>query len=292
MDKLETQTATPQEEAYFPPAPHGLRAAAWLIDYVIVMLVVAIMPQPVRYFLPLALFIAYHTVLIWLVQQTIGKALLGLRVERNGKKPGFLRALGRVSLGYFIVDVLGIGLLTALFNQRHRCLHDYVFGTVVVFQGGEEIRARNLLVRLSEFAEKQKEAVAEKKKAIAALTALWAFLAGLARTLQKAIDFLAGLGSGSTAPGPATSVAGALSLKAAAVVTVAATAISATVVTYVPPVRYTAEWLMAPRYFLVKPPPGWIKCSCPKRHSGIGAFYGSERWHQAGISCSQAFFSR
>ena len=43
-----------------------------------------------------------------------GKALLGLKVERvAGRKPGFLWAVGRVSLGYFIVDVLGAGVLAS-----------------------------------------------------------------------------------------------------------------------------------------------------------------------------------
>jgi uncharacterized RDD family membrane protein YckC len=120
-------------EGTFLPAPHSLRAVAWLIDFVLVIGIFSLLPQPVYYLGFFVLLVSYHTIFIWLVQQTIGKALVGLEVKRIGeKKPGFLWALGRSSLGYFVVDVLGVGVLAAMFNPRRQCLHDYVFGSFVI----------------------------------------------------------------------------------------------------------------------------------------------------------------
>ena len=75
------------------PAPHGLRASAWIVDLLLVLLVFAFLPQPISILLFLTLFIAYHTILIWLVGQTVGKALVGLRVNRPRGKRGILWAL-------------------------------------------------------------------------------------------------------------------------------------------------------------------------------------------------------
>lgn len=256
-----------QEEIYLP-APHGLRAAAWLIDGLIITSIFAFLPQPLNYLLLVALFVAYHTVLVWWVQQTVGKALLGLRVKRIGKKPGVFWALGRASLGYWIVDVLGAGVLVALFNRRHRCLHDYVFSSVVIFKGSGAISAAELLTRLVGFAERQRKAVEEKTKTFVILTALWAFLADLGNALRKAIDWLTRLGSGTGAPTSAPSIAEALSLKAAAAITVAATVITGTVATNVPMLRDATEWLISPRYFLAQPL--GVEEQCPPGENCVG----------------------
>jgi uncharacterized RDD family membrane protein YckC len=134
--------------SYLPP--HGLRAFAWIIDFLIVNLVVMFaLPQPVRFIVPLAIFVSYHTILVWLLHRSPGKALLGLRVARAGKRPTLLWALGRASLGYFVVDLLGLGLFTSLFDSRRRCAHDYVFDSFVIFEGIDAISAQKALSRLS-----------------------------------------------------------------------------------------------------------------------------------------------
>ncbi len=282
--------STGDDQSRFLFAPHGLRAVAWFFDYVLVMAVVVfVLPQPVRFLVPLLLLIAYHALLTWLVQQTAGKALLGLRVRRIGHEPTFLWAVSRASAGYFIVDMLGIGLLTAFFDARRRCLHDFVFGSEVIFEGDESLRLKRFLNRLENFAKRQETALKEKKKSIAALIAFWTFLAATARILQRVIDHLV---VGAKTPPPAGSVGGVLTAKAAAWIATAAVAVSTTIVIYLPSVRYTAEWFIAPRYFFVRPPPGWIKCSCPERHSGVGAFYNGERWHESDLMCDQAIFKR
>lgn len=153
--------------------------------------VVFVLPQPVRFLVPLLLLIAYHTLLTWLVQQTAGKALLGLRVRRIGHEPTFLWALGRSSAGYFILDMLGIGLLTAFFDARRRCLHDFVFGSKVIFEGDKSLRLKRLLNRLENYAKRQETALKDKKKTITALVAFWSLLAAMALRLQRLIDYLA-----------------------------------------------------------------------------------------------------
>jgi uncharacterized RDD family membrane protein YckC len=281
-----TLQATHSSALAFHRAPHIRRAAAWVIDNIVVLLLFSTLPQPVYFLLFPALLVTYHTMLIWSMQQTVGKALLGLEVKRISGKPTLLWALGRASLGYFVVDVVGVGTITALFTRSHRCLHDYVFGSVVTFSGAPT-KAGNLLARLEQFAERQKAAVQTKTKTATILVAFWASLVSVSKTVKKVVDRLAGVAPSGATP----SVAGAISLNLAAAITVAAAAASVAVSTYVPSVRYAAEWWVAPRYFLADPPAGWVQCSCPSQHPFAGALYlrdrKFERWHEGGLTCPE-----
>ena len=93
-------TLAPEEKTIFP-APHGLRLAAWLIDLLLVVIVFSLLPQPLSYPLSFLLFIAllitYHTLQIWLMKQTFGKALFGLKVTWIEDRHALIRALGRSS---------------------------------------------------------------------------------------------------------------------------------------------------------------------------------------------------
>lgn len=235
------------------PSPHGLRAAAWAIDCLILMTIVAFLPQPLNVLLLLALFVTYHTLLVWLVQRTVGKALLGLKVRRIGKPPDFLWAFGRAGAGYCLVDVFGAGALVALFNPSHRCLHDYVFGSVVVFDGSAATGARGVLARLVDFADRQGRAVAAKRKTLGILGALWASLFGVGKTLQRAIEWLTRLGSGTGASTPTASIAEGLSLKVAVAIAAATTTVTAAVAGTIPIAGGVADWLLRPRYFFMQP---------------------------------------
>jgi hypothetical protein len=93
-----TQTGTPK--ATYIPAPHRLRIAAWVVDSLIIALIILTLPQPIRLLVPLLFLIFYHTFQIWMVQQTLGKALFALKVERIGKKRAPLRR-NRGSSGYW-----------------------------------------------------------------------------------------------------------------------------------------------------------------------------------------------
>ena len=220
------------------PAPFGARALAWLVDLAVVIIVTAATGGSRRpYALGLALFVAYHTVMVWLTQQTIGKALFGLRVVRSGRtKAGFLWALGRASLGYLTIDFVGLGLFVPLLNRRRRALHDFVFGSQVVF-GDDRFVARRVIDRLLAFAERNQSALDEKEKPLTLAKGLWGLLSRLALGLQRVIEFLTRLGS-TNAP---LTLARTLSLKAAVALTTVTTATSASAAVYVPPLRAVVD---------------------------------------------------
>ncbi len=252
MDQSSIKSTDFQSNHHFS-APHGLRIGAWLIDCIILAIVFAMLPQPLPYILFISLLIAYHAISLWLVQQTVGKALLGLKVYRIGSKPGFFWALGRCSVGYFIVDLLGVGLLVALFNRRHRALHDYVFNSTVFLDETGPLNAKLLLSRLLRLIERQLDAIKARRKTVSILGGFWGFLFGLGRGLKRIIDFLTGLGSGDLSAASAPSIAEAISLKAAAGITAMATAATGVLVTSVPQTRALGKWLLEPRYILTSP---------------------------------------
>jgi uncharacterized RDD family membrane protein YckC len=270
--------------SYLPP--HGLRAAAWIIDFLVVTLVVMFgLPQPTRFVIPLALLIGYHTVTISRFHCSPGKAIVGLRVIRPGKRPTLLWALGRTALGYFCADLLGLGLLVALFDSRRRCAHDYVFGSFVIFEGLDAIKARKALVRFSAFLQRCQKTVEEKIVhfgfVAAPVVALFKAFRYFATKLNNGVEYLAG-GSPAGAAPPAGIL---LSEKVAAMVLAASTAVSAGALAYFPSVRYYAGKLIAPHYILVKPPTDWVACGCPQQHQWYGAYYGLTLYHPSNIYC-------
>ncbi len=79
--------------------------------------------------------VAYHTLLIggpW--SATLGMLLFDLEVRSwTGARPGYLQALLMTLVFYTSVGLTGfLILVVALFNARHRTLHDYLSATVVV----------------------------------------------------------------------------------------------------------------------------------------------------------------
>ncbi len=79
--------------------------------------------------------IVYHTYLIGAERNaTLGMRALGIRViVWNGRKPTHAQALMQTLLFYATVPITnGLVLLVSLFNDRGRCLHDILCGTVVV----------------------------------------------------------------------------------------------------------------------------------------------------------------
>ncbi len=83
--------------------------------------------------LGLAVFAVYHIVQIGLWGQTLGKALVGIRVVRpDGSVPGFGRATLRV-LGYgFSLLIAGWGFLRVAVDPRRQALHDRIAETLVI----------------------------------------------------------------------------------------------------------------------------------------------------------------
>jgi uncharacterized RDD family membrane protein YckC len=97
-----------------PASPH-LSATAWRVVAV-------------------SVFCGYNVVGWWLFGRTVGKALLGVRVETvNGGGVPLWRSCLRI-LGYPLSALLlGLGFAMALVTPQRRALHDLLAGTHVVY---------------------------------------------------------------------------------------------------------------------------------------------------------------
>ena len=132
-------------------APFSLRCGALLIDYIVVVGVLALATLLARFFGGdvkrgggFILFVGYLTtagvafvnfvLLANLSGRTLGKWMAGLRIERRDGEPLSVgRALLRHLVGYpLTILTLGLGFLFAAFDPKGRALHDWLAGTVVV----------------------------------------------------------------------------------------------------------------------------------------------------------------
>jgi uncharacterized RDD family membrane protein YckC len=135
-------------------APFSLRCGAILIDYVILVGIIAFSTLVSRLFgggarsagsssatvgIVLAIILAALNlgVLPGLLGVTVGKWATGLRILRaDGREIGIGRSFLRHFIGYPLSFVtLGLGFLAAAFTMRGRGLHDLIAGTVVVRSG-------------------------------------------------------------------------------------------------------------------------------------------------------------
>lgn len=132
-------------------APFSLRCGALLIDYILIVIVVAISTvwarllgggarfaggttETVGLLVALAVAALNFVALASLRGQTLGKWATGLRIERaDGSPVGIARILLRHVLGYPLsLLILGLGFLFAAFDSQGRALHDLLAGTLVV----------------------------------------------------------------------------------------------------------------------------------------------------------------
>ena len=83
--------------------------------------------------------LAYHTLLIGgRDSATIGMRMLGIHVRRvDGGAPDYPQAGLLTLLFYASMALTGLLLVVAFFNDRGRCLHDYLSGTITVVNTGE-----------------------------------------------------------------------------------------------------------------------------------------------------------
>ena len=134
--------------------PFALRCGAFLIDYILLVLLVVMGTLFARMLgggaraagnsaetaaIVLAIVVALLNlgVLAGLTGRTIGKWATGLRIQRSESgNPGIGRALLRHFVGYPLSFVtLGIGFLMAAATVHGRGLHDMIAGTIVVREG-------------------------------------------------------------------------------------------------------------------------------------------------------------
>lgn len=78
--------------------------------------------------------LAYHTLLIGgRDSATIGMRMMGIHVRTlDGGYPDYPQAGLQTLLFYATMALTGLLLVVALFNERGRCLHDWLSGTVTV----------------------------------------------------------------------------------------------------------------------------------------------------------------
>jgi uncharacterized RDD family membrane protein YckC len=132
-------------------APFSLRCGSLLIDYVLLVTIVAFSTLVARMLgggartaggsaetigILIAVFMAALDlgVLPGFTGRTLGKWATGLKIERvDGGEIGIGRAMLRHFVGYPVSFLLlGIGFLLAAFTPRGRALHDLIAGTIVV----------------------------------------------------------------------------------------------------------------------------------------------------------------
>lgn len=143
-------------------APFSLRCGALLVDYTLVVAIVASATLFARtlggsismtgeatlglgYLSSLVVLLINFLVLPVFTGTTVGKWATGLRIERqNGEPLGFGRATLRHTIGYLVsLLTFGLGFLFAAFDAEGRALHDRIAGTIVVRElGGARPRMR------------------------------------------------------------------------------------------------------------------------------------------------------
>ncbi len=81
-----------------------------------------------------AIPLAYHTLLIGGRESaTLGMRMMGIEVRTlTGERPEIPQAFLQTALFYATMALTGLLLIVALFNDRGRCLHDWLSGTVIV----------------------------------------------------------------------------------------------------------------------------------------------------------------
>ncbi len=140
------------DPAAFPEIYEGVlwrRVAAYVVDlfcigalaivvwcgFVVLWLLSFGLLGPLLWFLFGLLPLAYHTLLLsGRRSATFGMRWFDLELRSvSGERPTFLQALVQTALFYVTVAMTcSLILLFALFNRRHRTLHDVLAGTVMV----------------------------------------------------------------------------------------------------------------------------------------------------------------
>jgi uncharacterized RDD family membrane protein YckC len=151
VNKAKVVSSRGKQESRRQRAAFSLRCGALLIDYVLLISIVACSTLIARmlgggartaggsaetFGILIAVFAAALDlgVLPGFTGRTLGKWATGLRIERSdGAEIGVGRAMIRHFIGYPVSFLLlGLGFLLGAFTPRGRTLHDFICGTVVV----------------------------------------------------------------------------------------------------------------------------------------------------------------
>ncbi|MCY4367665.1 MAG: RDD family protein [Chloroflexi bacterium] len=146
---LESQAVAPQ---YAPGMPYfdqdartveymgfWIRAAAFLIDAILLTIVRLVIQGALGDSIPVTLFnvvinLAYGVIMIAWRGQTIGKMIVGIQVvDANGNVPGIGSVILREVVGKFLSTIaLFLGYLWVAWDKDKRGWHDHISGTYVV----------------------------------------------------------------------------------------------------------------------------------------------------------------
>ncbi len=152
-DRSRNQEIIVNFDPYRLSAPFFLRCGAVLIDYILVLIVPVAMMLLGRYFgndgaklvagglndtgWMLAVLVAIGNFVLLPVAsgRSIGKIVTGLKIVTiDGRDAKPLKIVLRNLLGYSVTLLtLGLGFLVSALNSSGRSLHDYLFGTVVIY---------------------------------------------------------------------------------------------------------------------------------------------------------------
>lgn len=201
-------------------APHARRILAFAVDLAFVTVLAAVPgglaawlfdrltdARSLATLIVLALVLgaglsAYSTTTTWLTGgQSPGKAMLALAVRRLPDAPpqpdlrGLAWTAGRCSVGYLVIDVLGVGMLLALLTPDRRCPHDHVFGSRVVLMTAEAERPgpHAVINRLRDWDERRQAA---QRDVVERYGWLGRLVKWLARVVAIPVTVILALGSG------------------------------------------------------------------------------------------------
>lgn len=150
---LKTERIVKDFDAERLKAPFLLRCGAFLIDYILLVIIPVVGLLIARYsgddgakllnseinstgwLIALLVGLTNFVIFPMFSGQTIGKFLTGLRVvNMDGEFPSFWKLLLRHSVGYFLTLLTGgLGFLFSVFNLKGRALHDFIAGTIVIY---------------------------------------------------------------------------------------------------------------------------------------------------------------
>ncbi|MFL7871011.1 MAG: RDD family protein [Anaerolineales bacterium] len=162
------------------------RAAAYIIDRLIIFAIVFVIMLVINYFLSLfridqwlaarvgsttnqiittllssigiTLVVSiFYDISFWMLSgQTPGKRFLGVRVMRaDGERLKLRNAILR-QIGYYISTILYLGFIWILFDNRRQGFHDKIAGTIVTYSWPEgRIRGTFIIERVQRFQDRR-----------------------------------------------------------------------------------------------------------------------------------------
>lgn len=140
LDQILDAPVSPQQEMRY--AGFWIRVAAYLIDYILMVVLIVILAFAVSSLGAFAIFSVYIVVYVGYMcgfessekQATPGKIAVGIRVgNANGDKISFLNAfgrlLGKILSGFFF----GIGYMMVGWDDKKQGIHDKLADTYVFY---------------------------------------------------------------------------------------------------------------------------------------------------------------